>query len=374
MRDDEAFSRLAQHVYDAALDPTVWPRAIEDVARFVGGVAGWLTSRDCVTGAGEILYGTGDLPDYRKLYLQIYIHLDPLNQAILALKPGQTTCHSTVIPRNEFVESQLYKEWIRPQGWLENAFIVLDRSAVKITCLGIARGAMDGWVDDSVVQRLQLIAPHLRRAVLAGTAVRQTAARAATLTGALNGFDAAIFFVDAEGFLLHANANGAAMLKSGFLTGAIVAGQQLPEGSEGAVLLEIYVRACRTCTADNQRVCIPLRSRYGEQFVLHALPLSTGVQPEARHRAVAALFIKKAAIGGVKVAEAIAQRYRLTPAELRVLLMIVEGGGALETARAIGIAKTTVKTHLRSIFAKTGSARQLELAKLVAGFSSGLSN
>jgi DNA-binding CsgD family transcriptional regulator len=62
----------------------------------------------------------------------------------------------------------------------------------------------------------------------------------------------------------------------------------------------------------------------------------------------------------------------LTPTELRVLLSIVEVGGVPQTAEALGIAETTVKTHLKRLFAKTGTRRQAELVKLTAGFSSPL--
>ena len=67
--------------------------------------------------------------------------------------------------------------------------------------------------------------------------------------------------------------------------------------------------------------------------------------------------------------EAIAKSYKLTPTELRVLLAIVEVGGVPEAAEALGIAETTVKTHLRRLFDKTGTRRQADLVKLVAGFS-----
>jgi DNA-binding CsgD family transcriptional regulator len=64
-----------------------------------------------------------------------------------------------------------------------------------------------------------------------------------------------------------------------------------------------------------------------------------------------------------------ARRFRLTPSELQVLLAVVEVGGAPKVAKMLGIAENTVKTHLRRLFAKTGTTRQAELVRLVAGFS-----
>jgi len=67
--------------------------------------------------------------------------------------------------------------------------------------------------------------------------------------------------------------------------------------------------------------------------------------------------------------EAISSTFHLTPAELRVLFTIVELGSVPETADALGIGQATVKTHLHRLFRKTATARQVDLVKLVAGFS-----
>jgi len=40
-----------------------------------------------------------------------------------------------------------------------------------------------------------------------------------------------------------------------------------------------------------------------------------------------------------------------------------------DVAAALGIANSTVKTHLGSLFRKTGTKRQADLVKLVAAFS-----
>ena len=53
-------------------------------------------------------------------------------------------------------------------------------------------------------------------------------------------------------------------------------------------------------------------------------------------------------------------------------LAIVEVGGVPETSLALGIGQSTVKTHLGHLYAKTGTHRQSDLVKLVAGFSNPL--
>jgi DNA-binding CsgD family transcriptional regulator len=49
-------------------------------------------------------------------------------------------------------------------------------------------------------------------------------------------------------------------------------------------------------------------------------------------------------------------------------MMIVQLGGVPEVAPVLGISETTVKTHLQHVFDKTGTRRQADLVKLVAGY------
>ncbi|TWS97615.1 helix-turn-helix transcriptional regulator [Reyranella sp. CPCC 100927] len=59
------------------------------------------------------------------------------------------------------------------------------------------------------------------------------------------------------------------------------------------------------------------------------------------------------------------RRFRLTPAEAKVALQLTKGDGRLAVANRLGITLATVSTHLRHIFAKTGTHRQAELVGLL---------
>jgi DNA-binding CsgD family transcriptional regulator len=104
------------------------------------------------------------------------------------------------------------------------------------------------------------------------------------------------------------------------------------------------------------------------------LPLTSGARRRAgaSYAAAAAMFVHKAALDTPSPPEVIAKAFKLTPSELRVLLAIVKVGGAPEVAEAIGVAENTVKFHLKHLFEKTGTRRQADLVKLVAGFANPL--
>jgi DNA-binding CsgD family transcriptional regulator len=64
--------------------------------------------------------------------------------------------------------------------------------------------------------------------------------------------------------------------------------------------------------------------------------------------------------------EVAARQFQLTPSEVRVLDAVLKVSGVPKMAEALGISQATVKTHLQSIFGKTGVRRQADLIKLVA--------
>src|SRR5262249_10185619 len=120
---------------------------------------------------------------------------------------------------------------------------------------------------------------------------------------------------------------------------------------------------------------IPLTSRDGERYVAHVLPLTSGARRSARlsYGAVAAVFVHKAALEGLLPLEAIARQFKLSAAEMRVLMMTIELGGCVpDIAPVLGISEPTVRTHLRRLFEKTGTKRQADLVKLVASYSNPL--
>jgi len=121
---------------------------------------------------------------------------------------------------------------------------------------------------------------------------------------------------------------------------------------------------------------VSLTAYNGDRYVAHFLPLGSGARRDTGivFTAKSAVFVRKVTVGGLSSPEVIGRTYSLTPAELRVLVAIVEVGGVPEVAEELGVANTTIKTHLGRLFEKTGTGRQADLVKLVAGFSTPLAS
>jgi DNA-binding CsgD family transcriptional regulator len=194
---------------------------------------------------------------------------------------------------------------------------------------------------------------------------------AATFADTLNGLAAGIFLVDASRRIVHANAAGHDILRADDFLRSINGQLVARNAQDNQTLGKVF--------ADNgdapgiKDAALPLTAHGGERYVVHVLPLRSAARTGAGSKAVAALFVQKVALDSTCGA-LVARTFELTPAELRVLLAIVEVGGVRETATALGISQTTVKTHLHRVFAKTGARRQADLVKLAAGFSNPLAS
>jgi DNA-binding CsgD family transcriptional regulator len=376
MHESERLSALIGSIYDAALDPTSWVDVLDQSARFVGcGTAG-LGWKDVTARRGDAYYtSTGVDPYYKQLYFEKYVKLDPCTIGQFFADVGQPVITADLLPYEEFVQSRVYKEWAKPQGLIDCAMTVLDKSTLAMSFLALFRHQRDGFFNDDALHRIRLIAPHFRRAVLIGKIVDRQKAEAASLADTLDGIGAGMFLVDSTGRIVHANVAGHVMLNAADVLSAKAGRLAVNDRQADQTLADTFATAGNGDEAIGIKgVAVPLAARDGERYVAHVLPLTSGARRRAgtSYAAVAALFVHKAALDTPSPPEAIAKTYKLTPMELRVLLAVVEVGGVPEVAEALGIAETTVRTHLRQAYQKTGTNRQADLVKLVAAFSNPL--
>lgn len=376
MDEAQELSQLIGSIYDAALDRDLWPGALERSAAFVGGCASGLFMKDSARKTHNDVITWGYDPGFTQRYLEKYVHLDPFTTGQFFFEIEQPISLVDIMPPEQFRRTRFYEEWVRPQGWIDAIGVTLEKSVTTYSALSFIRHERHGMADESSRQRAKLLGPHVRRAMLISKIIDLHKIEAAALADTLDGLAAAMFLVEANGRIVHANASGHALLadSGGVLLGKngklIAADAQADHALQDAVLSA----APGDSALGAKGISVLLGERDGERWLAHVLPLTSGNRRRAQvaYSAVAAVFVRKAALQAPHPLEVIATTYRLTPAELRVLMMIVEIGGVPEVAEALGISVPTVKTHLQHIFAKTNTSRQADLVKIVAGYMSPL--
>lgn len=363
------FSSLVGEIYDAAVDPALHSGVLEQVSHYVGGCAATILSRDAARLSIEIHQHFGTESRFRQLYRDRYVEQDPLLDRHLALAAEQTIGVTDIMPHADFVATSFYREWVEPQGAIDLATVALERSDTRTTILQVLRHRSRGTVDDSMRERMRLLAPHIQRSRIMGRQIRARSHTVDDLADVLDGLSTAICLLDADGRVVHANAACRQLFIDANLL-AMVGDRIVARNTQAdkifRSLLEINLDGQAHSTG-RRRIEL-VTSADGQHYLIHALPLRRE-RSLPRDVAATVLLVQKAAMVPSLVPGAIALAFRLTPSELRVLMAIVEIGGVPDIAAKLGIAETTVKTHLGRLFEKTGAGRQADLVKIAAGFT-----
>jgi DNA-binding CsgD family transcriptional regulator len=370
----ELLSQIVGDIYDAALDPMLWCGALERIMGFVGGQSVGLGSIDSVSRDLAAHYTFGCDPHYLQLHVDTYMRLDPTS-TMFFFAPEQVVSIPDLMPYEEYLDTRFYREWAQPQGWVDSANAVLDKSVTSFALLSVYRHAATGLVDDLMRRRMQLIVPHVRRAVMIGKAIDLRTAKTEVLAETFDGLSAAMFLVDADGRIVHANISGHDMLGGGQILHSAQDVLTAADPQAARMLRGVIAAAGGGDAAGGAGgIAIALSTSPEQRWLAHILPLTSGARRRAgiAYSAVAAVFVRKASLDTPSLMETIAKLYKLTPSELRVFTAIVDVGGVSAVAEALGISEATVKTHLQRLFEKTGVRRQTDLVKMVAGHANPL--
>jgi DNA-binding CsgD family transcriptional regulator/PAS domain-containing protein len=363
-------SELIGYIYDAALDPTLWTRALERASSFVGGSSAVLYWHDVATERSAALHLFNDDPHYTRLYFEKYLSMNPVFPAATFIEPGLIYTPTDLVPEAELFETRFHKEWVQPQGIADVVCVNLEKGTTSSSVLNILRHEAHGVADDAARQRMTLIVPHLQRAVAIGRLFDQSRTAQAVLTETLDNVEAAVFLVGPNGRIVFVNESGRAMLDEGALLrerrGLLAA--MAPEA--GRLLRDMLAAAENgDVAAGGDGVAIPLSASPHGRWFAHVLPLTSGDRQRAGslYSAVAAVFVRGTSPASPPPLEALARLYKLTASEIRVLDAVMKVSGVRALADLMGLSQATVKTHLQNVFRKTGVARQSDLVKLIAG-------
>jgi DNA-binding CsgD family transcriptional regulator len=371
VNEAEEISLLIGDIYDASLDPALWPVAFEKANRYIGSSAVALTSRDLVTKKTGLYFSFGHDLAFMQRYLEQYGNINPLFPTAYFFDIEKTLAVPDCLPLAEFCRTRFAIEWVSPQGFVDTMLANLEKSPASCAVFTVMFHARNGLANDEARRRFALVVPHVRRALLIGDVIDRHKIEAAALADSLDTLVSGMFIVSGTGRIIHANASGYAMVTEARVLRAPGGRLTATDPLADQALLDIFTTAEGGDAALGRRgVAVPLRARDGERYIAHVLPLTSGTRRKAgvSYGAVAAIFVRKAALDLPSPPVAIAQEFRLTPAELRVLFSVVEIGNISEVAAVLGIVEATVKTHLQHVFEKTGTGRQADLVKLVAGY------
>jgi DNA-binding CsgD family transcriptional regulator len=372
MTEVKPFSNLVGEIYDAALDPSRWTGVLEKICAFVPGAAANIFIQDAISKNANAIFGWGNDPHYERIYLDKYAKINPLFPGLLFWRVGEVSPTSNIVPFARMQRTRFYMEYLRPQGWGDCIAVVLEKSPTSCAIFAVPQHEQLGPIDQRRLDRVRLLAPHVQRAVCISKALDLQKTTADMLIETVNVLSVAVLVVDENARIIHVNRSGLALLSQDDIIRSIGGCLYTADAALNGSLREL-LRASFTgdLAAAAKATVFLLSSQNQARYVAHVLPLTVGERRNARSAvaAVAAIFVQKAELNLLAFPELIGRKFRLTPAEIGVVFAIIEAGGVPEVATLLGLSRDTVKTHLRNIFAKTGTKRQADLVRFVAQFA-----
>ena len=294
--DQQRLSDLIGAVYDAAIDPSLWENAIERAADFVGGTGAGLFCKDVGVHHATMPHRFGfQTPLPVEFFRQIY----PAAEGHFLGDLEQPIATTDLMPFGELAESELYRQWAEPQGFVDFLSAVVDRTTVSAAIFGVFRHERNGIVDDQCApaNEADRAAYQARRADRQNVRVQSGGSR--DIRRYVRWACAGMYLVDATGRLIHANAAGNAILDAGDIL-SIVGGRLVAGDAQiDRALRDVFAAAGQGDTAlGTKGIAVPLIGKDGERYVAHALPLTSGARRRAGivYTAAAALFVRKATL------------------------------------------------------------------------------
>ncbi len=377
--DPERLSDVIGKIYDSAIDPALWPEALEGACGLIGATLGSIALVDFQKRTMDLNMNWGGDPHWMRLLEEKYSAIMPLWDVAPTAPIGEPESTRMMVARVGANEAEIrshpfFTEWATPAGLFDVASTVVMRTGSRFAAFLLHTPPTRDVIGQRDLAVVKLLVPHVRRAVVISNLLDVRSIATAAIEATLDTLVSAVVLVDSSAAIVHANRAARAMLSAGtpILAQRGVLGSH--DANATAALRDAIARAAANeSTLGFGGIGVPLRHRDEalRASIAHELPLTSGtLRPDLSMGAAAAVFVTPATESPPPPFEALAALYDLTPTEARVMVEIASGKNRAATAQSLGIADSTVKTHLTRVFEKTGTTEQPELAKLVASLTS----
>lgn len=366
MQSDPTCGEIIHLAHHAASDPNLWDKVSELLRAPLRAPLVAFVEHNFITRQGQVSHAAGIDGSFRRLYAAVFAERNVWLHANHRFEPGQTLTGAELIANWELVRTEFYRRWLRPQQAFHSLIGVTFRCAEEIRCL-IALRPLAGPVFDAEDKRkLASLLPHLRCAGELATAFAACRLEINILMDLMGALPQAIFVVDTEARPLVLNCTAERLLaqKHGLklVHGTLAAASDKESGA-----LRRLVAAAAGCdeAVDEQEDEIAISGPPGDPpLVLRIVPIRhSAIDRTGRRTAVAAIFTRP--IEPAKTARQLCEFYHMTPAEARLTNLIVSGYSLHAAATELRITKNTARTHMKRIYVKTETHRQVDLVRLL---------
>lgn len=355
-------------LYDAAADPSQWQSLTAKCARLFDSESCLLMAADLQTGGTTTLATTANLDSSFWAGYEAHYQRDDLWIAGGIARAGQSVLGQELAPHEWFRRSAFVNELCVDAGvyYLLGSVLPLGRDRMGI--LGIHRSEDQPSFDEVDRQRLEPLKSHVTRAIQLHLRLSKAGLDHEAALDGLERTGAATIAVDGNGLILFASRLAEATLRQGVGLQAIK-GRLTASDRRIAARLAVLIRGA-TETAAGAASGSP-----GGSFAIDRgegrLPLTVLVTPFRPKQAgfgaplpAALVFIRDPEMPTLAMG-ILQDLFGLTPAQAAVATRLADGESLEQVSKTLRISPHTARDHLKTVFAKTGAARQSQLVALL---------
>lgn len=364
--DDNKLLQVVDRIYDAAVSPELWPGILIEISSVVGGCGAYLFSS--TRPEQELAWGVvGGLdPEAHGEYDRYYAPLDFRTPPTLRMPVGTLYTNETLCDWDSLTRSQIYHELLTKYDLVHLGGVILARTERQQTQISIQRREKDGPFEERQCRLIQLLAPHLCRAVELQNRLERLGAHHAGLREVVDRLPVGACLFNDRGALLHMNRAAEQILQRG--DGLVLRDHELtcasPRGArELRRLICSAVTSTKTLVTDPGSVVRVPRRNIANHYAVLVLPLGTGTAECTEGAPSGVGFIFDSDTDSSSSPEVLRMLYSFTDAESRLASLLMAGATVAEAAEQTRISLNTARTHLKHIFLKAGVSRQSELMR-----------
>lgn len=357
-------SELVATIYDAAIDPSLWPQVAVSVAKAFDAVVfiGIIDRRD-----HRVLRSFwNDAAVARSARARRHPRSNPA--ASFAARTPPLTFAGGLALAQDMGTLDFYHEVLRPLALTEILAVNVHRDETTLAPVMLFRERKQPLFDESGRDAMRALAPHLNRALRVTLRLKELEARASALSETNDRALAAIVLTDPFGRVAEANSLARAILAEG--DGLVIRGGVLraARSDDNAKLIRLTLEAAGgvagvTFVAKSGVMQIA-RPSCRRPLALVVSPTHNRASPFGCSHAVTIAFADPERAPEVD-ADLLARLYGFTAREATIAALLLQGRSPCEVANELALTGNTVRTHIRHVFDKSGVERLADLVRLL---------
>jgi DNA-binding CsgD family transcriptional regulator len=316
--------------------------------------------------AGVVINSVVLSPKIFSSYNDKYFALDPF----VNLPQGEVfTVEEFVVPE-EYYASEYYQQYVKETGITHLMGADLGDDLGNNARLRFARveGRDNFSADDRAL--CQLLLPHIQQTIRLHARIVRVESERSLFAGAVDQMAVAAFILDQSTRIRHSNKAGQKLLQERSWLREDKGQLKLVNRRDQKAFREYLDEVMLAHTRGEPSFIKALGlSNSGESpgFGMLLRPLPLVAAPDGTRNPSVAVFISDPTQIRKTPAGVLMELFSFTRAEANLALQLASGLTLIEACEHLNISRNTGKSHLSSVFSKTGVARQTQLLQLILG-------